>query len=51
MLIIVSNRLPVTLTKHDNEWVYTKSSGGLVSALTGMSADMKFTWIGWVLVP
>ena len=43
-LINVSNRLPVTL---DDDKI-TKSSGGLVAALEGLSADVyKIEWIGW----
>jgi len=47
-LIVVSNRLPVTISK-SSEGVYKfkMSSGGLVSALSGMKRDMKFIWIGW----
>ena len=43
-LINVSNRLPVTLGKDK----ITKSSGGLVAALEGLSADeYDAKWIGW----
>ena len=47
-LIVVSNRLPVTISK-DDEGVYhfKMSSGGLVSALSGCKKTMSFTWIGW----
>ncbi|ORY16494.1 hypothetical protein LY90DRAFT_517741 [Neocallimastix californiae] len=47
-LIVVSNRLPVTISR-SSEGVYKfkMSSGGLVSALSGMKRDMKFIWIGW----
>lgn len=47
-LIVCSNRLPVTLTKNSSQgWNYTMSSGGLVSALSGLKKEMQFTWIGW----
>ncbi|KAH6590054.1 hypothetical protein BASA50_009755 [Batrachochytrium salamandrivorans] len=47
-LIVVSNRLPVTLTRGENgSWSYAMSSGGLVSALSGLKKEMSFTWIGW----
>ncbi len=43
-LINVSNRLPVTLGTDK----ITKSSGGLVAALEGLSADeYEAKWIGW----
>ncbi|KAI8847205.1 glycosyltransferase family 20-domain-containing protein [Chytridium lagenaria] len=47
-LIVVSNRLPITITK-DNEdrWKFSMSSGGLVSALSGLKKDVSFTWFGW----
>jgi len=47
-LIVFSNRLPVTISR-SSEGVYKfkMSSGGLVSALSGMKRDMKFIWIGW----
>jgi len=46
-LIVVSNRLPMTITrKDDGTHEYKKSSGGLVTALTGMEGR-EFKWIGW----
>jgi trehalose 6-phosphate synthase/phosphatase len=43
-LIMVSNRLPVTLTPAGAE----RSAGGLVSALAGLPADAYSTsWLGW----
>ncbi|KAG6898663.1 Trehalose-6-P synthase/phosphatase complex synthase subunit [Termitomyces sp. T159_Od127] len=47
-LIVVSNRLPITITK-DAAGVYhfKMSSGGLVSALSGFKKSLNFTWIGW----
>jgi trehalose 6-phosphate synthase len=47
-LIVVSNRLPVTISKDANgEYQFAMSSGGLVSALSGCKKKMSFTWIGW----
>lgn len=47
-LIVVSNRLPVTISKDKNgEYHFSMSSGGLVSALSGTKKKMSFTWIGW----
>lgn len=47
-LIVVSNRLPVTISKDKNgEYTFSMSSGGLVSALSGTKKKMSFTWIGW----
>ncbi|HSH39682.1 MAG TPA: bifunctional alpha,alpha-trehalose-phosphate synthase (UDP-forming)/trehalose-phosphatase [Chthoniobacterales bacterium] len=42
-VINISNRLPVTVGE-----TITKSSGGLVAALEGLSAEeYELTWIGW----
>ncbi|KAI3633508.1 hypothetical protein MIR68_008455 [Amoeboaphelidium protococcarum] len=47
-LIVISNRLPVSMSRNaDGEWQYKMSSGGLVSALSGLKKEMSFTWIGW----
>jgi trehalose 6-phosphate synthase len=47
-LIVISNRLPVTITKDaQGEYHFKMSSGGLVSALSGCKKSMAFTWIGW----
>ncbi|ODN81295.1 alpha,alpha-trehalose-phosphate synthase [UDP-forming] 1 [Cryptococcus wingfieldii CBS 7118] len=47
-LIVVSNRLPVTISKDANgEYHFKMSSGGLVSALSGCKKSMSFIWIGW----
>ncbi|KAI9189068.1 Trehalose-6-P synthase/phosphatase complex synthase subunit [Blastocladiella emersonii ATCC 22665] len=48
-LIVVSNRLPVTISRDaaDGSWRAKMSSGGLVSALSGLKREMSFTWIGW----
>ncbi|KAJ2704312.1 Trehalose-6-P synthase/phosphatase complex synthase subunit [Coemansia sp. IMI 203386] len=46
-LIVVSNRLPVTLAQNGSEWSFKLSSGGLVSALSGLKREMSFTWVGW----
>jgi trehalose-6-phosphate synthase len=48
-LLVVSNRLPVTVTKNasTNDYDFKMSSGGLVAALSGLKKQMSFTWIGW----
>lgn len=47
-LIVVSNRLPVTVTKTEaGEWNFRVSSGGLVSALAGVKNKIPFVWVGW----
>ncbi|CAE6434882.1 unnamed protein product [Rhizoctonia solani] len=47
-LIVVSNRLPITISKDaKGEYHFKMSSGGLVSALSGCKKSMSFIWIGW----
>lgn len=46
-LVVVSNRLPVTIEQDDEGFHYKGSSGGLVSALTSLKESMKFLWVGW----
>jgi trehalose 6-phosphate synthase len=46
-LIVVSNRLPVTISRDGDSWSFSMSSGGLVSALSGFKKSLGFTWIGW----
>ena len=47
-LLVVSNRLPVTVNKDKSgEYQFKMSSGGLVAALSGLKKMMSFTWIGW----
>ncbi|KAK4522953.1 hypothetical protein GAYE_PCTG32G0843 [Galdieria yellowstonensis] len=47
-LLVVSNRLPVTVTRDNNgTYHFNMSSGGLVSALKGVKSLMSFIWIGW----
>ncbi|KAI9334963.1 glycosyltransferase family 20-domain-containing protein [Obelidium mucronatum] len=47
-LLLVSNRLPITVKQRPNgSFEYARSSGGLVSALSGLSKDTKYEWIGW----
>eukprot|EP01132_Coremiostelium_polycephalum_P005338 gene5338-6658_t len=46
-LIVVSNRLPVSIKKEpDGSWSSKMSSGGLVAALSGLKSG--FIWVGWV---
>jgi len=47
-LVIVSNRLPVTLQRSDTgQWEVHSSTGGLVTALAPLLGNRKSLWIGW----
>ncbi len=47
-VLVISNRLPVTIKRSSNgEYKYSMSSGGLVTALSGLKKTTKFKWFGW----
>ncbi len=47
-LVVISNRLPVSLFKEEEEeWKTRQSSGGLVTALSPVIKDRGGFWIGW----
>jgi trehalose 6-phosphate synthase len=47
-LVVVSNRLPITLQKTpDDEWEVLRGSGGLVTALTPVLRKLGGLWVGW----
>jgi trehalose 6-phosphate synthase/phosphatase len=50
-LIVVSNRLPLTLRRQDGRWTTEKSPGGLATALWPMLRKTDGLWIGWPGVP
>ena len=46
-LIVVSNRLPVSLRKQGSEWKVQASAGGLVTAMDPILRRTHGLWIGW----
>lgn len=47
-LLLVSNRLPITIKRSDDGgYDFSMSSGGLVSGLSGLSKSTTFQWYGW----
>ena len=47
-LLLVSNRLPITIKRSDDgEYKFNMSSGGLVTGLSGLSKTTTFQWYGW----
>lgn len=46
-LLIVSNRLPMTMRVHDGALRVQRSSGGLATGLRGVHEDTGGIWIGW----
>lgn len=45
-LIIASNRLPLSVNPKDGSYEAVPSSGGLVTALKGLSFS-NYLWLGW----
>jgi len=45
--IIISNRLPVKITKSNNEYQLSPSEGGLATGLGSIYKDGDNVWIGW----
>ena len=46
-LVIVSNRLPVTITRNGDGFEYHKSIGGLATGLRSYQENTDSIWIGW----
>jgi trehalose 6-phosphate synthase/phosphatase len=46
-VIIVSNRLPVSVKKEDGKLVFYPSLGGLATGLSSYVDDRRNRWIGW----
>ena len=46
-LVIVSNRLPVTIQKEKGDLIYYPSAGGLATGLNSLDDSWEKIWIGW----
>jgi trehalose 6-phosphate synthase/phosphatase len=46
--IIVSNRLPIQVTKLDNSFEFTPTSGGLATGMNSVHKGQESLWIGWL---
>ena len=46
-LIVVSNRLPVTVTKVNGKLAFIPSHGGLPTAMSSLKKTQEYVWIGW----
>jgi trehalose 6-phosphate synthase/phosphatase len=46
-LVVVSNRLPTTLSNENGSWKATPSSGGLASAMEPILTKTGGLWVGW----
>ena len=45
--IIVSNRLPIRISKVDNSYKFTPTSGGLATGMKSVHEHENSLWIGW----
>lgn len=45
--IVVSNRLPVTVSKNNGKLEFTPSPGGLATAMSSVESDDPMLWVGW----
>lgn len=45
--IIVSNRLPIKISKVDNSFEFTPTSGGLATGLKSFHNQKNSLWVGW----
>ena len=50
-LVIVSNRLPVSVKKVDGKLEFFPSIGGLATGLASYAKDSRNKWIGWPGIP
>ncbi len=48
--MIVSNRLPISVTKKKDKLTYSKASGGLATAMSSLDQD-DMVWVGWCGYP
>lgn len=46
-IIVVSNRLPITVSKKGGKLTYTPSSGGLATAVSSIASARDIVWVGW----
>lgn len=46
-LYIISNRLPLKVSKTENEYLYERSEGGLATGLGSLQDFEEKEWIGW----
>ncbi len=46
-LVVVANRLPITVRRTAGQWHADRSSGGLVAALAPIMERAQGLWIGW----
>lgn len=46
-LLVVSNRLPVTVAAYDGQLHFSRSAGGLATGMSSLSESRQMHWLGW----
>ncbi|MBN1479291.1 bifunctional alpha,alpha-trehalose-phosphate synthase (UDP-forming)/trehalose-phosphatase [candidate division KSB1 bacterium] len=46
-IIIVSNRLPISISKREGKLLFRRSSGGLATGVSSIHKSKETLWIGW----
>ncbi len=46
-LIVVSNRLPISVSKVNGKLVFEASKGGLATAMSSLGKSQDYIWVGW----
>ena len=46
-IVIISNRLPVTISEKNGEMILKPSSGGLATGMNSLSKNYEVIWVGW----
>ena len=46
-ILIISNRLPVSIIENDGDINLKPSAGGLATGLNSLNTDKEIIWLGW----
>ena len=46
-IVIISNRLPVTISEKNGEVILKPSSGGLATGMNSLGKNYEVIWVGW----
>ena len=46
-IVIISNRLPITIQQNGNGLSYKPSAGGLATGLNSLDRSLERVWVGW----
>jgi len=46
-IIIIANRLPISISEKDGELIVKQSTGGLATGLKSLNTSSEIIWVGW----